>query len=96
MLKQITLTGSLVTMALLSACGSPPPARLSLSERLPIAVDLVRQPNGEPRPTSEVIRAEAACELRAVQARQNAASLVLTGAALGVVVRGAGDAIDDA
>ena len=62
MFKPITLTGSVVTLALMSAC-TPSPAPLSLSERLPIAVDLVRQPNGNARPRSDVIRTEAACEL---------------------------------
>ncbi len=68
MFKPITLTGSVVSLALLSAC-APSPAPLSLSERLPIAVDLVRQPNGDSRPRSDVIRAEAACELSAAAVR---------------------------
>ncbi len=76
MFKPITLTGSVVSLALLSAC-APSPAPLSLSERLPIAVDLVRQPNGDSRPRSDVIRAEAACELSAAAVRREAATMFI-------------------
>jgi hypothetical protein len=98
MLKQIALTGSVVTLALLSACGSPTPPRLSLSERLPIAVDFVRQPNGASRSRAENIRDEAACEIRATEARRNAAMLVIAGVSRAplLALDGPTDAIDQA
>jgi hypothetical protein len=82
--KQSILTGGFVTLALLSACATPTPPPLSLAERLPIAVDFLRQPNGASRPRAEAAMAEASCEEPAARAKQRVylASLALPPIAL--------------
>jgi hypothetical protein len=63
----------------LAGCASSAPPPQSLSGRLPYAVDLLRMPNGDPRPKVEVVMAEASCEGPAAQAKQRVflASLAL-------------------